>query len=155
MTRFPLIILMCIFFPQYLIDNAKWLFEGGSDADDDDDDTEEEGKTVAAISEEHDRDRDSDGDDVEVKQINSSKGKKELIFDIPNFRDSSQQPTYERTEIITSYSECPNPIKFQRSKSDNRGNRRRTRGAARANDLHCSDRLHRSRRRPIVPQTRE
>ena len=40
-----------LFSSQYLIDNAKWLFEGGSDADDDDDDdTEEEGKTVAAIS---------------------------------------------------------------------------------------------------------
>ena len=71
---------MHLFSPQYLIDNAKWLFEGGSDADDDDDDdTEEEGKTVAAIS------ADDDGDsDVEVKKINSGKGKKELICDIPH-----------------------------------------------------------------------
>ena len=59
-----------LFSSQYLIDNAKWLFEGGSDADDDDDDDdEEEGKTVVAED-----DGDSDGDDVEVKKINSGKG---------------------------------------------------------------------------------
>ena len=52
---------------QYLIDNAKWLFEGGSDADDDDEDD------AAAADDEGGGSEESDID-VEVKKINSGKG---------------------------------------------------------------------------------
>ena len=67
---------MSAFCCQYLIDNAKWLFEGGSDADDDDDGDEEgENRAAKAGGEE---DHSDDSDDVEVNKINSGRGEKKL-----------------------------------------------------------------------------
>ena len=67
---------MSAFCCQYLIDNAKWLFEGGSDADDDDDGDEEgENRAAKAGGEE---DHSDDSDDVEVNKINSGRGEEKL-----------------------------------------------------------------------------
>ena len=65
-----------LFLMQYLIDNAKWLFEGGSDADDDADDEDEaaDGRDAAAADEDEGEGGSESSDDGEVKKINSGKG---------------------------------------------------------------------------------